>query len=404
MGKVKPIHLDFDKLYGVPAEDFDLNSQEFRFTAIRPGVGNLNLDEILETVEWRDEGTARNLNTIPVLRGTATWRRPDSGGLLFGEGHRVRCEVKWLGRWKPLWEMRVLKAPEVRVEDDTMSAELGDDLILASKSSGRFRYVENKKHHPHGWLYHEIVLDICKRYRIPVGFMVTGKRRFPHFDPGLVSPLEAIRQAVEKEQEYTGRRFVIAWRPDGDGRFGLHITHPHRNSTIYTFGRMITSGTSSPIRRAQSATAILAIGTTKAGKHGKRRKFVHREVAASAVKRYGYIERRWHVPGNVKSRDEVIAKAKHELAKELKPVLTLTGLEHPGIAFMRRGDTVRINLPKEGFKGAAGIQFVVSVTHSLSGGQYTMSMDVTWRDPLNPNAIRSEREAALRARKRAANN
>jgi hypothetical protein len=392
-----------------PANDFDAGSQEFRFRVLQP-AGTTDVTDLLESVEWRDEGNALNLNTLPVLRGSATWHRHDpdihdKAVVQLGDGDRLRCDVKWLGKWEPLWQMRVVKPPETDVAEGSVNAaELADDLYIATESEGRFRYRAGKKKKRSGWLYHEIVRDVCRRYRIPVGPLVQGTKRIKHFDPEgqPISPLEAIRQVVELEQKYTGRRYIICWRPDRKGRFCLQVVHPVRNPYLYTLREELRSATASPVARAERATAVVATGTTKKGKHGKRRKIVRRVVNRRAIRRYGYIEKRFRVPGSVTGASEVVREAKAHLAKELKLVRNLTNVTHTGIAFVRRGDVVRVSIPEEGFKGAAGVLFITSVTHSLSGSDYTMSLDLTWRDPLDPAKVKAEREKALRARKRAA--
>jgi hypothetical protein len=217
-----------------------------------------------------------------------------------------------------------------------------------------------------------------------------------------VSPLEVIRQAVEKEQRYTGRRFLIVWRYRRDGSFGLHVVHPQRNLTLYTLGPQIMDATIENSRHANMATAVVAVGTTKKGKNGKRVTYKHREVAAELVAKFGYIEKRYRVKGNVDGRAEVVKEAKAYLAEHVKQVRKLTGLQHPGIAFLRRGDTVQVELPEHHITGKHGTMWVTSVTHRLVPGEYTMTIDFQSRDPLDPATLKKERDAALRARKRAA--
>lgn len=404
------IHTDFQQAYALDAEPLDLSTQEFRLTAVRPNIGPpVPIDGLIEQVEWRDEGNAYSLNTIPVLRGTMAYRQqdpssPEGSGIHIQDGHRIRCEVKWFGNWKPLWEMRILTPPARTVEDGTTTIELADDLVLAAQSEGMFRYRAGKSRRRTGWRYDEIVVDVCRRFRIPCGPLVKGQKRYKNFHPDgqPISPLEAIRLAVQAEEDYTGRRFVISWRPDAKGRFCLHVTHPARNAMLYTLADQIRNATVSPVRRAQLATAVVATGTTKKRGKATSKKYVHREVNPDAVRQYGYIEKRVRVPGGyADGMGDVVAKAKRDLAKNLKPVRAITNFVHYGIATTRRGDTVRVSLPHEGFVGDAGFLWVVSVTHTLTPSDYTMALDLTWRDPLDPNKLRAAREKALRAQKRA---
>jgi hypothetical protein len=44
--------------------------------------------------------------------------------------------------------------------------------------------------------------------------------------------------------------------------------------------------------------------------------------------------------------------------------------------------------------------FVVSATHTLTPDDYVMTLEMTWRDPLDPNVSRKMRETAQRKSKR----
>lgn len=404
-----PLHANFHQVYQAKQAPFDLDSQQFRLWLIRPGMNRLRFDDRIESIEWRDEGNQYNLNTIPVLRGTIAWRRDDPAvsrhPVEVLDGHQFRCEVKWLGKWEPLWLMRVVAPPEHTVEDGTAKADIADDLILATLSRGTFRYTKNKKRKL-GWLYHEIVVDVCKQFQIPIGSLVQGTERITDLSPpGQVSPLEVIRQAVLKEQDATGRRFIIAWRPHADDRaaggtrFALNVMHPTRNPLLYTLRAQIRQATSSPLRRANIATSVTATGSSKKAK-GKRKKMSATASAVRYVRQFGFIVRNITVSGNP-SRDELTKRAKAELAKNIQQTRVLSNFQHYGIAFVRRGDVMKINLPEEGYKGDAAYMFVVSVTHSLSPTDYTMALDLTWRDPMDPEATRQLRESAQRKKKRA---
>jgi hypothetical protein len=125
-------------------------------------------------------------------------------------------------------------------------------------------------------------------------------------------------------------------------------------------------------------------------------------VSKKGVQRYGYIEREQKYAYRVESKRELRLRAQRSLARSMRPVRLLENFTHPGIASLRRGDAIRVSIPSEGYIGAQGIVFVIGVTHTLSAGDYTMTMTLGLHDPMDPNKIRAEREAALRARKRAA--
>lgn len=399
---------NFSQLYGLTAAPVDLNSQEFRFTALRP-QGNVPIGPLLEQVQWSDQGNdLQSINSIPVLTGEIHYRLPDTkqmwDHLKLTLGDRIRCDVRWKGEWQALWQMRIIQPPALDLIDGSISAQLADDLtLMGAPQEGRFRYVAKKGNHKNGWTYDEIVRDVCRLWKVPVVSLVKGTKRIKNFDPDgqPFTPLEAIRLAVNEEVAWSGNRLVISWRPKKGGGFGLRVAHPAREPYLYTLRGQITAGTVEPIRPAELATAVYVSGVLKRTK-GRKTRIHHKELAkASIVQRYGYIERRVSA-GTVDSRADLVAFAKRQLAKKLVLRRQITDLQHPGIAFVRRGDAVRVSIPEEGFSGQAGILFVTSVTHTYQPGTYTMSLTLFTKDPLDPSTIQNEKDKAERARKRAA--
>jgi lysophospholipase L1-like esterase len=200
---------------------------------------------------------------------------------------------------------------------------------------------------------------------------------------------------------------VIRWAPVSAKplRFGLSVSMMRRNPVLFLFKDQIVSGTVGHQRRGTLATTILATGTRKVGK-GKKVKHKPIKVRVTDKKgqqRYGWIERKITLPGNVESASKARTLAKRSLAKGLKPIRIVENMSHPGVATLRRGDAIRLSLPEHGFKGNAGIVFVTSVSHTLEAGSYSMSMSLGFIDPLDPDKLRKAREAALRASKRAKN-
>lgn len=400
--------------FAVDTPEFDVNSQEFRFTAILEDNTRVDIGPLVETVEWVDAGNAFSLNEVVPLTGTLTYRKAETGiaGLartILKTGNRIRCEVLWHGKWSPLWEMRIFNPPEIDVIEDTATANLQDDIMLASRSETIARYRKGKHTRTRGWRYQEVVYDICRRFRIPVNSLVEGKSWITNLDfsgNNVGPPMDVIRQAVEHEVTFTGRKLQIGWRPNAAGRYGITVFHPHRNPILYTLGPQIIGGTvantyqSGEDGSGQFCTAVVVTASTKKGKNGKRVTYKHRQVApAQVIHQFGYIEKRVGMPGNVDGMGDVIAYSKSYLARHLVQKKMVTNLQHPGIAFVRKGDAVRISIPEEGFTGKIGLMFVTSVTHTLQAGSYTMALDVTNIDPLDPQQIQKDVEAAYRRRK-----
>ena len=401
----KPIRVDaryYDKLWERKLEALRLDEQEFRYKLIRPGSVNVHLDNVVESCEWRDEGTPGQINTIPVLRGSMTIREPHPDDpfskIEIRDGYVIRCSVKWGGEWKELWEMRILKTTS-GVADGTLTLELADDMILLSKSVYNFSFKQGKKHHKKGFRYWEIVRRIARMTKTPLDRkMPKGERWIKDFDEKKISPLEAIRQAVQLEQDWSGRPHVIRWV---DGK--VSIKRMRRNPILYTFREQIRSADISKNRKAEPFTAMTGVGSMKKkDKDGKtkNKKIEITVVDRDAVKKFGYIHTQVSLGNKLESREEAKKLLRQKIKESLEPVIVIENFTHYGIAFIRRGDAVRISIPWEQIKGKRGYLFVVSVVHSVSGGDYTMTLTLAIKDPLDPNDLREMREKALRQRKR----
>jgi hypothetical protein len=409
--KVKPLRQDLAHVYPGAALPFDLGQTQFRFTAIRPDFGNVVVDDIIETIEWRDEGpesessggSATDLNTIPILRGSVTLHKPDPD--LFSNstlrkiynGHRLRCEVFWWDRWRPLWEMR-MNTDETDIDSGEWRFDLEDDMAQLALTNISCRFKKGKKSHTRGWYYHEIVRAVCRKYGIPVGQLARGTHRIASFHEDDQPIMLVLYDALQREIDYTGRNYVMRWGPY-KGKFCLNITPLRRNPFLYTLSSQIRSATAQQRRRGTLATTVTMHGTAKKGH--KRTKIKVKVTDRAGAKRYGYIERTIGVPGNVDSVSEARNYAKRTLAKGLKPVRLLDNFTHTGIPDLRRGDAVRVAIPDEGYVGGDGIVFVTSAVHTYGSGDYTMTLSLSFIDPQDPKKLKAQREKALRAQKRA---
>lgn len=389
---------DVAKSYGIDAPPLQLNEQEFRLTALRPDFGNISIDSLVESFEWTDgsDDALADLNAFVVLTGQITLRKPnpDQPGatINLNDGHVIRCEVRWGGQWTEVWRMRIWK-PGLSVSDGAWTFDLSDDMRLLGDSRDDWSYRRGKRSHTRGWLYHEVILDVCKRYHVPVGQIVRGKRRIKKLVRQGTSPIDIIRAAVDLEENYTGRRYIICWR---DGK--LNVIPLRRNATLWNLSTQITTAMIETVRRGDHATALTARATVRHGK--KRTNLVHTEVSAAGVKRYGFIHTKVTYHG-VDSAAELRQRAKRSLAKRLELQRTIT-VTHPGIAFVRRGDALQVSIPSEGYSGSAGIVFCRAVTHRVSAGNYSMDLTLTLNDLLDPRDIQREKDAAARLRKRMA--
>lgn len=376
---------DLSDVYGRKLAPVTLGNEDFRITALRP-QGTLDLGGITESLSWRwDEGD-------PILRGDVQMRKPDSQiqPLTLVDGHVLRLEVRWFDAWREVWRMRLADRTFDPITG-ALSFNLADDLSTLQLSTDDFNYVKSKKaNRPHGWYCHEIVRDIARRYRIPLGKIAAGKHRIKKLSMKGVSPLAAIQKAYSIERTESGRRFVIGWK---NGR--LEILPMRRNPQLYALREQLISA---PVKREDRdekfATAVTVRGTVGRGK--KKRKIAMKVSDERAVGREGFVHRVVR-GGNFDTEAKARSFGKRYIAKHGMRKRTVD-IEHVGLPFVRRGDAMQISLPEAGLTGASAFMFVKNVSWSLSGGNFTMQVGFALDDPYF--AYQQERDArALKLRK-----
>lgn len=384
---------DLTKLYQRRLQPFDISSQEFRARLIRndfPRSRISNIDGLIETLEWRYE--AGN----PVLLGTMSIHQDKlGGGLKIHDGHVLQLQVRWGGKWREVWRMRLRDGGESL--QDQMTWELADDMAILQESDDYWHFTKSKKNgHPKGWLVHEIVQEVARRYRIKLGKVAKGKHYITDLS-GKMTPLQVIQKAYAIEKQATGHRFVLRWQ---DGK--LNVTPLRRNNLMYVLRDMIEdAAVGKEPRDAQFATAVTVRATLKNKKGSRKRsKLEVRWVNNKAVAKDGFVHKVIS-GGNVKDRDDALQKAKRYIAKHSVRKPTLTSVQHRGIAFIRRGDAIWISLPEHGFSGPRAICFVSSGSWSLASGNFTMSLDLVFDDPYkHPKVRRRAKDKKTRATKR----
>lgn len=354
---------------------------DIRLSLVRGNAPTLNINPVTEALEWADSGA--------VLQGTISLRRPDSEkprSLPVGRGHRIRVRIRWAGDWFKLWEMRCL-APQVDLSG-AISVELVDEMDMARRSE-RDRLYRKDKGHPRGWSADEVTRHAARRDGIRLGRVAKGKVRIKRLRRRRASFLDIVRAAYQEETERTGRRFVFRYRD------GLFEAVPYqRNRVSFVFGKDIVSGSVTREGSAKPITALTGVGRVGRGKGGRKIRFT--QTNRDVVRRFGYAHRTRNF-GKVDSMDQLRAKTKRAYAKGLR-VRKTASLTVPFTPFIRRGDAVMLDLPREGFRGDDSFVFATEVRHVIRGADRVTELEVTEVDPFKKYVERREREQ--RARKR----
>lgn len=268
--------------------------------------------------------------------------------------------------------MRISK-PTYALKDGTIAIELENDLAILARSRDDFKYKLDKDTKPKGWKPEEVTRDVCKRYGVRIGHLAATKVRIKNLTLENKSPLAVIQRAYRREKEESGRRFVIEIR---GGR--LYVRPLQRSKEMLILGDTLLDATLELSHQHGFATALDVTGTVKDG--DKKRKKVNMGIVSrgSALRRFGYIVRPYKLEDEVSSEAAGRKRARiqlQELAKENRE-LTFT---HPGVATLRRGHALRLQID-EGFV-RKHVVFVREVTHTVSAGAYEMSVTVAFDDP-----------------------
>jgi hypothetical protein len=379
---------DLTKLYRWDARDLPVLEQEFRLSMKRPGKPWQPIDGIVDSVEWRYE------QGDPVLHGSVTFSHGfDRKRFIVREGATLKLEVLWFGRWHEVFQM-VMRHPQDSLSGN-LSFDLDEPLYVLQESLDSFHYSRTKHGgHPHGWKCHEIARDIARRYHMRIGKIARGSRWIHALSDTDVSPLAELQRAYALEKAATGHRFVIRW---AQGAF--NVLPMRRNPLLYVLEPLIIDATLGYADLGDNFATALTSRVTFKGKGRKHHKETIQVYSRAAVNRYGWIHRNFNIT-NARSVAEAREKARRHLNKVEARQRTVTGLTHPGIALIRRGDALEMQAPGY-WVGHNGIGFVSAGTWTLSGGDFQMSLDMTFDDPYVTTKIaRKKKDKKTRASKR----
>lgn len=360
------------------APDLEFGEEEFTLTCFRPERKNpkerkVSLDPFNTNFGWEDAG--------PILRGTVTLNKVEGKKpLAVNEGHIIQLESahKPGGKKRVIWRMRV-ESVNASAAAGTHEVQIADEMAWLQKSRDDWMFKKAKKgkannrtKRVNGWLAHQIAKEVCRRYGVKVGRLAKGTHRITNLTEKNASPLEIIMKAYKIERSHTGRKFVVRMR---EGK--LEVVLLRRSKTLLLLGETLIEATIARSLRKGLATAAHVRATLKDGKKERHKKLEAEVVAKRASKRYGFVRTTIRLEDPVHSKAEARKLAKRKLITSMRPSRQVT-LEHPGVSSLFRGDAIKLRLPE---LGLTEIVYVKSVAHSVSSGQYTMSVTCGFQDP-----------------------
>lgn len=370
----------------VDLEDIGYRAFLLRPKGVTPHV-DASVGDVVTSIEWRyEEGNPTLMGTLSLLP-LHQW-----DGQRVKEGDTLRLDARWFGQWRELWRMQ-LRDPADQLATG-VSFDLADPMIVLQESLDDWHFVKSKHDHPDGWRCDEILTEVARRYRVPVGRVVKGARRIHSLVMDDASPMQVIQRAYALEKSATGHRFVIRWV---NGR--LTVAPMRQNPLLYVLREQIEDGLLGKEDRGDDfMTAGTVRATVKRGK-GKPHKIVVSAQDDAAVRKYGFVHKNVEV-GDVKDEADAREKLLRKINKVSKRKRTLTGLTHPALPFIRRGDALHASIPSRGLTGDSAVCWVSAGTWTLSGGLAEMSLDMTYDDPYatSSKAVRDQDKQARAAK------
>lgn len=375
-----------------------LGMEEYRVYATRPS-GRIRIDEMVEGFTYNEPADS------PITTGELMFREPGYRNSLFniGRGNKIRVDVslKGDGKFIEFFTQRITEANHT-VSSGVRTFPMADDLALLQASEDDFKYKKGKAK-PRGWLVHEAVRDVCKRFGVKIGKLAATKHRIKNYVRTEVDPLSVITDFYLAERTNTGRRFTMKWKKDK-----LNIEPLKRSAALIELGPELMEAVLRESPEEGWATAVTVRGRNEMlkGKDSKgRRRVSQKKISvkvknAAAIKKYGYVHRIVYAP-DADTPGEARALGQRHIAKKAKPQRALS-LTIPMIPTLHKGDAIRLGLPEVGLKQ---IVYVSEVTQSVSSGSATTEASVIFTDPyVNEKELRvfETLDAAAKVRARPA--
>jgi len=316
---------DLRRHYRYQHTPLDLSNTDIRLLLVRSRQMPTVIDDLVESVNWTFSPES------PVVTGNVAFIQDGFQTVHVSEGDLLICQYSVGDRWPEVWRMRLRNVKRDLSPTDSRQFELAEDLIAWAESTDNFHYGKSKAR-PHGWFAHEILIDVARRYRLPVGKVCRGSHRITGIS-GEMTPMEAVRRAYALERRATGKRFVIEWR------YGkLNILPQKRGDDMLSLGPLIEGANISRQERDEKyANAVIIRGAVK-GKDGKRKKVRGTEASAAPAVDETLRSARYYATQAHRVRGEIAYAAQGAtVAQYLACVDALLPLMRPGVDWLAFG-------------------------------------------------------------------
>lgn len=362
-----------------------------------------------------------------AIQGTATIDNSDgeAGSILHRPGMIVFLETAGPDMsFKERYRFVVWESDAGDVNSGTIEWTIFDHMIFLTTTKITARYGKDKRH-PNGWTAHQIAVDICRKYKIPVRSLIQTSHvigRF-HFTGTIY---DVLAKVYSIDTTHTHRQYFILME---QGK--LRIRRRRKRNTLLAiderynmrsvrFSRSMWQGVAAKISpkgsdtdgdgRGKSRSSSSASGSKSAaekkraqrirGKHGIRnntqtsKSVLKAEERIASATLFGYVTYHPASGGAVNDPDYTRRRAQ-DLADILSRSRKAVQFQSDGNMLMRMGDRlfVRFTFTNKGhFRKEL---YISTIAHSITPGDYMMDVTCAWRAKevaaraLNPNQASS---------------
>lgn len=296
----------------------------------------------------------------------------------------------------------------------TLTVNFFDHMKYLATATKSFSFTANKRH-KRGWKAHEITAAICRQYRIPVHSLVRTRHRIKKFTLGEATAYDAIVRAYAIDSKKTGNHYFVEMVK---GKLRVRRSRKRSFLLALTDNTNIRAGAFSRALPDNFANTVITRGGTKRrgrktkdddrnaaeqsetekrrrnrarSRRGRRRKVSKEDRRLASSMLFGNIVYEGRSANAEINDPDYRRKSAQALANRLSRAQKTLRLTCNGNVLIRSGDRVWVAFRFSDKRPLRKEVHVSSVTHTITGGDYTMDLTLAWR----AKQVRSREEGSI---------
>lgn len=368
-----------------------LTGEQFALIAYHQGSNTWkDLTGFITDLEWSDADSSASMSANVTLSNALAVDGDKTSDYL-NKGTLVKILFSLNGNgWDEIGRMTITSIKRSESGGSpSVSFTMFDGIFNLANSHSTFLYYSRNQKKNLPWTAYQITKDICQRFGIPIGHIPKYSKmlHISYIYSEDTSLYDMLLKVWTLERRHSHRRFVIKMV---NGK--LSITVKKANSRVWeiagrggqNIGGLLSSSFTSAINPGDAstgtATQITVRGIKKdaSGEEQRHAVIVRKAVNKPLQAQLGVLAKVYtFTDGWLSSRAQADRIAR-TLLKAQGGFVNSAEVQALGIPYIRAGDAVYIDDPGSALRGIA---YVTGVTHHLgSGGEYTMSLELSFTD------------------------